>query len=294
MSEWTHIAPRRALGQHFLHDERVLRRITELATPQPGSGLLEIGPGTGNLTEHLLAHQCPLIAIERDRRLPAVLAARFDDRVEVVRADATRLDYAPFLAAERLGPEPVVVGNLPYNVGTEILFRVLESTVPAARMVFMLQREVAQRLVAAPSTSAYGLLTVKVAMRADVQLVMRIRPGAFAPPPKVESAVVVVQPLSRLRFDVPSYEGLCALLDAGFGLRRKTLVNALRNRLKIPAEAVRDALCAQGLDPRSRAETLGLQQWAALTVHLHPYLSDADRARPGRSKGNKPVARQRS
>ncbi len=300
MNDRVDVTPRKALGQHFLHDNGVLDRIARLAMPEEASGLLEIGPGTGNLTERLLAHGCPVVAIERDRRLPDVLAERFDgaggDRLDVVRADATRVDYGSLLRDERLGPRPVVVGNLPYNAGTEILFSVLQSPVRPARMVFMLQREVALRLVAAPSTSAYGLLTVKVGIRADVKVALRVRPGAFKPPPRVESAVIVVEPLAEPRHPVPSLKRLFRLLDAGFGQRRKTLTNALRNGLKIPTATVREALVALSVDERSRAEALSIAQWAALATRLDPHVP----AKPphghgsGRSKGRRASSRARN
>jgi 16S rRNA (adenine1518-N6/adenine1519-N6)-dimethyltransferase len=272
VSDWSQVVARKALGQHFLHDERVLARIADLAKPEPGSGLLEIGPGTGNLTAHLVKHGSPLIAVERDRRLPALLQERFGDSIEVMRADATKVDYERLLRREQLGPAPVVVGNLPYNVGTEIMFRVLQGPLRPKRIVFMLQREVALRLVANPSTSAYGLLTIKVGIRADVKLALRVRPGAFTPPPRVESAVVVIEPLAQLRHKVPSYERLCLLLNAGFGLRRKTLSNALRNRLGIDVEPIREALQSLDVDVRSRAETLSIAQWAALATALDPHI----------------------
>lgn len=280
MSDPRHVIARKALGQHFLHDEGILERIGALAAPEAGSGIVEIGPGTGNLTAHLLTHGCKLIAIERDRRLPAVLVERFGDQVEVMRADATKVDYASLLGREDLGPAPVVVGNLPYNVGTEILFRTLDSAVRARRLIFMLQREVALRLVAQPGTSAYGLLTIKVGIRANVKIALRVRPGAFAPPPRVESAVIVVEPLATLRYEVPSYQRLCRLLDAGFGLRRKTLTNALKNRLQLAPDDVRACLTAMGLDPRSRAETLSIAQWAELATALDPLI-------PANTTGNR-------
>ncbi len=282
MSQWSNVIARKALGQHFLHDEHVLGRIAELATPQQDSGLLEIGPGTGNLTAHLLDHGRPLVAVERDRRLPPLLEQRFGDRIEVVRADAARVDYERLLRHPKLGPSPVVVGNLPYNVGTEILMRVMQSPEPPLRMVFMLQREVAMRLVASPSTSAYGLLTVKVGIRADVKAALRVRPGSFSPPPRVQSVVVVVQPLPSMRYDIVSYDNLCVLLNAGFGLRRKTLANALRSRLGIQGDVVREGLAEIGLDARSRAEALSIEQWAKISTHLDSHIPVAKTSRQAR------------
>ncbi len=279
------VAPRKSLGQHFLHDENVLARIAALATPAADSGLLEIGPGTGNLTAFLLEHGRPLVAIERDRRLPEVLAERFGDGLEVMRADAVRVDYGHLLGRADMGPSPVVVGNLPYNVGTQILFAVIESRVRPARIVIMVQREVAKRIVADPGTSAYGLLTVKIGMRADARIALRVRPGAFHPPPKVESAVLVIEPLAEPRHPVPGLDRLGMLLDAGFGQRRKTLANALRNGLGIAGDHTRAALAELGLDARSRAEVLSIRHWAALANLLDPHIPEhaTGRRRPRRA-----------
>lgn len=266
------VTPLKALGQHFLHDESVLARIAALAEPADGSGLIEIGPGTGNLTAHLLDFGVPLLAIERDRRLPALLTERFGDRLEILRDDAVRADYDLLLGRPDMGAHPVVVGNLPYNVSTQILFAVMQAERRPRRIVFMVQLEVARRLVASPGTSAYGLLTVKIGIAANVRIALRVRPGAFTPPPKVESAVVVIEPLAEPRFPVPSLERLSRLLNAGFGQRRKTLSNALRNGLGIDADATRAALLAVSMDARSRAEALSIEQWAALAGLLDDHL----------------------
>lgn len=267
------LPPKKSLGQHFLHDEAVLARIAALASPAPGSGCVEIGPGTGNLTEHLLRGMQPdqpLLAIDLDRRVPVVLAERFGERVQVQLADAAECDWAALLAG--LGPAPTVVGNLPYYAALPILFAVLESSVPAARLVFMVQKEVADRLVAGPGPTS-GQVSVKLQMRADVKLAFKVGKGAFQPPPNVESAVVVVSPLAAPRYPILDWAAFSALVSAGFGQRRKTLANAVGSGLGLSGAVLREALANAGLDERVRAEALSLAEWSRLFAALQPQLA---------------------
>ncbi len=268
------IDPRKSLGQHFLHDQGVLRRISALAAPEPGSGIVEVGPGTGALTEHLLALGCPVHAVERDDRLLPLLAERFGPALRLHAADAVHLDWPAVLADPALGPRPVVVGNLPYNVGAAIVMALLESHCPPARMVVMLQREVADRIAAhGPSHPAWGLLSVHAGWRAEVRPCFRVGPGAFRPPPKVESAVIALWPRAAPLAEVPSQASFDRLVNAGFGQRRKQLAGALGHSLGLPREAVLAALAAHGLRPDARAEQLDLAAWAALTRALHPAMT---------------------
>jgi 16S rRNA (adenine1518-N6/adenine1519-N6)-dimethyltransferase len=267
------LAPKKSLGQHFLHDDGVLGRIAELSSPEPGSGCVEIGPGTGNLTDHLLRHMQAdqrLVALDLDRRVPEILQQRFGDRVELRLQDAADCNWAELLRS--LGPRPTVVGNLPYYAALPILFAVLESEVPAARLVLMVQKEVADRLVNAPGSSDTGQVTVKLQMRADAKMAFKVGKGAFQPPPNVESAVIVVSPLPATRYPLPDWGRFSRLVTAGFGQRRKTLANAVQAGLGVPGEAIRQALRECGLDDRMRAEALTLKQWAALAHQLDPVL----------------------
>ncbi len=271
------IEAKKSLGQNFLHDQGVLNRIADLAQPEAGSGLVEVGPGTGNLTAHLLDRlptDWHLDAIERDRRMAPLLAERFGERVRVTEADAADIDWPTLL--DKLGPRPVVVGNLPYYAALPILFAVLEAK--PARMVFMVQKEVADRLTAKPSTPAQGQISVKIQMLADVKMAFKVGSGAFTPAPNVESAVVTLEPLATPRFAIPDAQRFSALVTAGFSLRRKTLVNAVGNALHVPGDTVRAALTAIGVDVRIRAEALTLAEWAALARQL-----DDDLPKPARS-----------
>lgn len=263
----TEVHAKKSLGQNFLHDQHVLARIADLAVPQGTTGVVEVGPGTGNLTAHLL-ERIPegqtLQAIERDRRLLPILAEKFGARLELTEADAAEVDWPALL--HKQGQMPVVVGNLPYYAAIPILFAALEAR--PSRLVFMLQKEVAERLAAKPGTAENGQIAIKIQMMADVQLAFKVGRGAFTPAPKVESAIVVLTPLAEPRFPLPNRAAFDKLVTAGFALRRKTLVNALQLGLQLPGEQVRAVLEQMGVDVRVRAEVLTLQQWAQLTTAL--------------------------
>jgi len=238
--------PKKKWGQNFLRNRGAVERIVAAVEPQPGELIVEIGPGEGVLTEKLIAFPNEIVAIEIDPELAERLRTRFGSRVTVVHDDA--LDF----------PLPTrpwrAVGNLPYNVATPILRRVVASE-HWRRAVFMLQKEVADRLVAAPSTEPYGFLTLFVQLYAKARTLMTLDPGSFHPPPKVRSAVVVLEP------DKKPYasEELVDLISAAFRMRRKTLVNNLAGwRGLSRAEALE--LVAKD----ARAETLTLEQFAAI------------------------------
>lgn len=267
------IPPKKSLGQHFLSDPGILRKITALCVPEPGSGLCEVGPGTGNLTAHLLDVVPHLVAIERDPRMRLVLQERFGAKVTLHEADAADVDWPAILAD--LGPQPVVCGNLPYYAAMPILFSLMESRRRPARIVAMLQKEVADRLVARPSTPDYGQVSVKLQLLADIRIAFGVKPGSFSPPPKVDSAVVVMTPLAAPRFDVPDLPRFSSLVTAGFGVRRKTLANALQVGLALPPDTTRAALRGMGIDERVRGEALTVAQWTALARALPRHAVDA-------------------
>ncbi|HEX7466915.1 MAG TPA: 16S rRNA (adenine(1518)-N(6)/adenine(1519)-N(6))-dimethyltransferase RsmA, partial [Usitatibacter sp.] len=181
---------KKRFGQHFLTDKHYLARIADAIAPRESDSMVEIGPGTGILTEALAPRLAHLHAIEIDRDLAADLAARFPaGKLTVHRADALDFDFAALPAPLR------VVGNLPYNVSTPILFRIAAIAERLQDAVFMLQKEVVERMVAAPDTEAYGRLSVMLQYRFEMALLFRVPPGAFTPPPKVDSAVVLMKPL---------------------------------------------------------------------------------------------------
>jgi 16S rRNA (adenine1518-N6/adenine1519-N6)-dimethyltransferase len=240
---------RRRFGQHFLHDPGVIGRIVAALAIQPGDHLVEIGPGRGALTQHLLGRvDCTLDAIEIDRDLAARLqprcAAAPHCRLHV--CDALAFDFAA-LAVARGGPLRII-GNLPYNISTPLLFRLLDCSMHIADVTVMLQREVVARIAAAPGSADYGRLSVMLAPVAEVQRLFDVGPGAFQPPPRVWSAVM------RLIMRRPPLFGVTAqyraVVAAAFGQRRKTLRNALSHLLS------REQIAACGVDPGARPETV--------------------------------------
>ncbi|MGB6605175.1 MAG: 16S rRNA (adenine(1518)-N(6)/adenine(1519)-N(6))-dimethyltransferase RsmA, partial [Steroidobacteraceae bacterium] len=240
---------RKRFGQHFLHDPAVIRRIVRALDPRPGDHLVEIGPGRGALTRELLALEgCSLDAIEIDRDLVRELLPGFTDpaRHALHTSDALEFDFAA-LARARRGPLRIV-GNLPYNISTPLLFHLAKSLAAIGDMHVMLQREVAMRIAARPGDADYGRLTVMLAPQLLVTRLFDLGPGAFQPPPRVWSAVVrlLVRPVPRFAVS-PHY---AAVVTAAFGQRRKTLRNALGALLS------REQIIACGQDPGARPESV--------------------------------------
>ena len=241
--------PRKRFGQHFLHERRVLEKIVNALAPAQDDFLVEIGPGEGALTGPLLEKVSKLEVIELDRDLASTLAAKFPPfRLTVHCADALEFDFARFPSGMRL------VGNLPYNVSTPLLFHLARYASQVRDMHFMLQLEVVDRMVAAPSTPAYGRLSVSLQSRFRMQKLFKVAAGAFRPPPKVESAFVRLEPLD---WPLPIDEDL---LRRAFSARRKTLRNALP---EIDFEAA-------GIDPKLRPENLSPEDYARLSMGLSP------------------------
>jgi 16S rRNA (adenine1518-N6/adenine1519-N6)-dimethyltransferase len=261
---------KKSWGQNFLIAESVYRAIVDAAVASNEDWVVEIGAGLGTLTMRL-AERVPegkVVAVERDPDLVAVLEAELGhlDNVEVHPANALTYDLG---AIARWRGEPVALaGNLPYQIAAPLLFRFIEQRQHLSRAVVMLQREMADRLLASPGTSAYGALGVLVGAWADVRLVARARATAFAPPPKVESAVVRIVPLpgGAPRAPLGDADQFRAVVQAAFGQRRKVLRNALRARFA--GERVDAALDRMGIDGGRRGETLAVEELAALTVAL--------------------------
>jgi 16S rRNA (adenine1518-N6/adenine1519-N6)-dimethyltransferase len=248
------------LGQHFLHDPAVIARIVATIRPQPREHIVEIGPGRGALTRPLAASGTRLSVIELDRALAAALAADpLLRNVKVIRGDALKMDYTA-LAADGLIR---IVGNLPYNISSPLLFRFLDASPHLHDLTLMLQHEVVERMIAVPATRAYGRLTVMLAARCRVEKLFIVGAGAFAPPPKVESAVVHLVPHADAPFDPGDWALFERLVRAGFTARRKTL----RNALAPLADA--DTIEAADLDPGARPGTVAAAGYARLARLLH-------------------------
>ncbi len=251
---------RKRFGQHFLHDRGVIRRIIDSVSPAPGERIVEIGPGRGALTWDLLQLAKNLDVIEIDRDLAQALKsdARASRGLQVHVADALRTDFKR-LRAE--GPPLRIVGNLPYNISTPLLFRLLQQHEAIADMHFMLQKEVVDRMTAEPSNKSYGRLTVMLAAVAEVQKLFDVGPGAFQPRPKVWSAIVRLRPTPAPRFDIGDEGVLRMLVTAAFSHRRKILSNGLKGFLS-PEE-----IESCGIDSQLRPEALTPAQFGLLAAH---------------------------
>ncbi|HEV8305495.1 MAG TPA: 16S rRNA (adenine(1518)-N(6)/adenine(1519)-N(6))-dimethyltransferase RsmA [Gemmatimonadales bacterium] len=242
----------RRLGQHFLTDRNILRRIVDALDPRPGETVIEVGPGRGSLTEVLLARGLQVVAIERDRALAEQLRFQVSGvRCQVVTGDALQLDWHE-LHSRHLTPDTrhrlKIIGNIPYAITSPLLEKALTPPLPE-RVVFLVQHEVAQRVAAAPGSKAYGALSVGVQAVCRVEKLFAVAPGAFRPPPKVRSALLRLIPRADPLVRPDEVAALRAFVTACFGRRRKQLRNA------VPG-ATRDALLALGFDPAARPETL--------------------------------------
>ena len=256
------IRPRKRFGQHFLHDPSVIQRILAAIDPRPGEPLLEIGPGLGALTGGLLRGAGRLEVVELDRDVIPELVARVGGEGELIvhEADALKVDIAGLAAGRRLR----VCGNLPYNISTPLLFHLLEAAPHIADMHFMLQKEVVDRMAAGANDEAYGRLSVMLAVVAEVEPLFIVGPGAFRPPPRVQSAVVRLRPRPAPPFALPDPARFARIVANAFNQRRKTLRNSLRGQVD---EA---GFAAAGSDPIRRAETLTPADFGRLAVTAAP------------------------
>ena len=247
--------PRKRFGQHFLHDPGVLRRIVDSIAPAPGDVVVEIGPGEGALTRVLLARLPRLTAIEIDRDLAARLAEEFTpERLTIHCADALEFDFSALAQGARL------VGNLPYNISTPLLFHLSEQADRFKDLHFMLQREVVDRMVARHSTPDYGRLSVMLQTRFRMRKLFGVAPGAFRPPPTVESAVVRLEPIPETELPRIDQKVFADLVRRAFSARRKTL----RNALALDGAA----FGALRLDPKLRPENLSPSDYVRIAQHL--------------------------
>ena len=259
----------RALGQHFLRDRSVVDRIVDLVAPTARDLVVEIGPGRGALTETLAARAGRLLTLEIDAQLAATLHARFaaSAHVEVRQADARQFDYRTLRG---LTPDPagrvLVVGNLPYSVGKPILAALVEATAAIDEMALMLQKEVAERVAAEPGGKTYGALSVLTQVAVAARLAFSVPPGAFSPPPQVDSAVLHLVTHRAPPVPVADPARFATVVRAAFGQRRKSLANSLAAGLSLGAERARRLCEAASIDPGRRAETLSLAEFARLAA----------------------------
>jgi 16S rRNA (adenine1518-N6/adenine1519-N6)-dimethyltransferase len=255
-----HVAKKR-FGQNFLHDPGIIRRIVDLIRPMAGERLVEIGPGQGALTAPLIAAAGRVTAIELDQDLLPRLRARFgSDALELIAQDVLTVDFAAL--AQAAGKPLRLVGNLPYNISTPLLFHLMPVADRVQDQTFMLQKEVVDRMVAEPGSKVYGRLSVMLQARYAMQRLLRVPSGAFIPAPKVESAIVSMRPLPGIRSHPESDRLFAQLVTQAFSARRKMLRNTLAPYLD------RLDLGAVGLLPTQRPEEVSVSQYQALAAQI--------------------------
>lgn len=260
------VALKKQLGQNFLVNPRVRDAVIAACEAGPDDGVFEIGPGAGVLTRGLAVQAKQLVAVEKDRALASLLAEVLGgaDHVEVLYGDVLDLPLTDVWQRFSDCSAVHVVANLPYYVTTPILFHLLDSGVRFADLLLMVQREVADRLQAAPGGKEYGALTVAVQYRAAVESVLRVPPSAFFPPPTVESTVVRIRLLPQPSASVVDERAFFRIVRAAFSTRRKTLRNALANGLPADKPTIEHVLTAAGIDGDRRGETLSIAEFAGL------------------------------
>ena len=255
--------PRKRFGQHFLTDAGVIDGIVRAIAPRPGDRMVEIGPGLGALTQPLVERLGHLIVVELDRDLAARMRQRAD--LSVIESDVLRVDFTALAAAQGgagAAPSLRVVGNLPYNISTPLLFHLAEYASRVVDMHFMLQKEVVERMVAEPGSAEYGRLSVMLQYRYAMELLFVVPPTAFTPPPKVDSAIVRMIPLPAASLTARDEALFAQVVSAAFGQRRKMLRNTLRDLIG------EDALVALDIKPTARAEELGVAEYVRIANAL--------------------------
>ena len=249
---------RKRFGQNFLHDTRVIEKIVRAVSPKAGDNLVEIGPGLGAITAPLLVASERLTVVELDRDLAAGLAGRVTqpEKLTIVEADALKFN---FLSLIKDGQPLRIVGNLPYNISTPILFQLLQYGSQVQDMHFMLQKEVVDRIVAAPNSKDYGRLSVMIQYYCKPEFLFEVPPGAFNPPPKVTSAVFRLTPYAQKPVVAKDEKNFANLVGHVFTQRRKTLRNSLKGRLD------EQGIINVGIDPMARPENLSMAQFVMLS-----------------------------
>ena len=254
------------LGQNFLTDRTVVKRIVALVAPGDSDFILEVGPGQGALTRELVDSGATVVAVELDRRLAPLLAAEFaSSRVSIIEADILKVDL-PAALSVFTDKKWKVAANLPYNISSQVLIKFLETPTLFTDLYLMLQKEVGDRLAARPATKEYGILTLFCRLHFDVTRELIVKPGSFHPVPKVDSAVLRFKALPAPRADVGDEQLFRRLVKAAFNQRRKTLWNCLKaSGFATDDEDLRAALAETGIDPKRRGETLSLEEFAGLS-----------------------------
>ncbi|WIW70925.1 16S rRNA (adenine(1518)-N(6)/adenine(1519)-N(6))-dimethyltransferase RsmA [Anaerosinus gibii] len=251
----------RKLGQNFLIDEGIVQGIVAAADIQEGETVLEVGPGIGTLTQGLAEAKANVVAVELDSRLPDVLAKTLEgyENVRIVHGDILKVNIREIVKSESFK----VVANLPYYITTPIIMALLEQHLPVKKLVTMVQKEVAERMVAKPGTKDYGALSVAVQYYTEPKIILDVPPKSFIPSPAVDSVVICCDVREKPAVDVVNEKMFFRTVKAGFSQRRKTLNNALKT-MGLGVEVVKNALEVSGIDGNRRGETLSLEEFAAI------------------------------
>jgi len=259
-------------GQHFLHDRNILALITRTAGLAKGQFVLEIGAGTGRLTELILEEAVKLTAVEIDPGLHPVLEEKFEGipSFRLIKGDVLRMDWQDLLP--KVG-KTVVIGNLPYAISTQIVFKVLENRRRVSRAVFLVQWEVARRMAADPGSKDYGILSVACQLYGNPEIVRKVPPSVFLPPPKVDSAIVAWDVVEEAVYPIPGRDQAMTVVKAAFGQRRKKLVNSLGAGIpSLGKGSIESILMDMGLSSAVRAEQLTVEQFAELAVRVQAFM----------------------
>ncbi len=259
----------KSLGQNFLIDGNIINKIAETAELDENSGVLEIGPGFGTLTQVLCSKAKKVVTVEVDKSLERVHKEILAyDNLKIIYDDFMKVNVNKLIEEEFNGLDVKIVANLPYYITTPIIMKILEERYKVSKIVVMVQKEVAQRLNSLPGSKEYGAITLAVQYRADTNIAMIVPNSVFMPRPKVDSAVIEFNILKTPRIKVQDENLLFNVIKASFGQRRKTLLNGLSNNLKISKDTVKEALANAGIDPGTRGETLGLDEFGRIADTL--------------------------
>jgi len=259
--------PKKSLGQHFLIDENILKKMVQVASLSREDYVLEIGAGLGNLTKYLVEKAGKVIAVEKSKELVKILKNEVPYKnLEIIEGDILRMELH---LLQQAGKRLKVVSNLPYNIATEVIFRLLEAKGIFIELYLMLQKEVAERIVAKPKTRDYGILSIIAQFHSEPSILFCVERSSFLPKPKVDSALVRFMILENPRVQVPDYNNFKKMVKAGFSKRRKTIKNALLGSgWGLNSEEVERLLLQAGIGFSSRAEEIDLEGWAKLAERI--------------------------
>lgn len=259
----------KSLGQNFLIDGNIINKIADVAELDENSGVLEIGPGFGTLTQLLCKRANKVVAVEVDKSLIEVHKGTLNyPNLKIIYNDFLKVDVNKLIEDEFSNMDVKIVANLPYYITTPIIMKILEENYKISKIVVMVQKEVAERLNAKAGTKDYGAITLGVQYRADTKIAMIVPNSVFMPRPKVESAVIEFNILQQPRIKVIDEDMLFAVIKASFSQRRKTIINGLANNLNLPKDLINESLLCAGIEPTIRGEKLTLEEFGKISDEI--------------------------